>query len=531
MNRAKRVLAVFAIAGLLPFITPIAPAQPPATQPPAKAEPAKPLADHAVWYTISMAGQHAGYQRDTRTAADGKITSEQEASLVVRRGSQTIKNQVESTFVETADHKPLSMTLRREIGAEPVTESFTFREKDVLVKSTQGSGAKARTTERTDPLPEGKWLTPAAAEAFILQRQAAGAKEFSLRTIDPSSGLSVSTDTYTLQEKSQITVKGASIPSWKYSLASSKLQNIKQTVWLDEKATILRVEMDVAGVRMTTQCATREEAMKQATGAEIMVATFVKPDKAIRNARAIASSRFVLKATVGDLPDLPSAAGQTFKRIDKGSAMISVSTAAGNTASETEITDASGTSSNINKDDPEIIALTKRATERLPADADDAQKTEAIRAFVHTYITDKNLASGFATASEVARTKSGDCTEHAVLTAALLRAAGIPARVASGLVYADLFSGERDVFAYHMWTQAAISTGKAGRVWTDTDATLDRRFDATHIALAITPLKDGEFEASMLGIVRVLGQLSIKIDETSTTPAPSTPSAPSQPAK
>ena len=38
----------------------------------------------------------------------------------------------------------------------------------------------------------------------------------------------------------------------------------------------------------------------------------------------------------------------------------------------------------------------------------------------------------------------------------MLRADGIPARVASGLVYADGFLGSRDIFGWHMWTQALI---------------------------------------------------------------------------
>ena len=36
-----------------------------------------------------------------------------------------------------------------------------------------------------------------------------------------------------------------------------------------------------------------------------------------------------------------------------------------------------------------------------------------------------------------ARTRSGDCSEHAVLLTALLRARGIPARVSHGLVYLE----------------------------------------------------------------------------------------------
>ena len=118
---------------------------------------------------------------------------------------------------------------------------------------------------------------------------------------------------------------------------------------------------------------------------------------------------------------------------------------------------------------------------------------------------------GFATASEVARSKSGDCTEHALLTAAMLRVAGIPSRVASGLVFADQFAGEKKVFAYHMWAQALIGTGAEAH-WVDLDATLSgQAFDATHLALVVTTLKDGEFESSMAPISKMLGKLRVEV--------------------
>lgn len=522
MKPARRFLAALFVAHL--WVPAIALPEPPAPAPPT-AQPTTAPATSA-WYTISMGGQQAGYQHESRTTSGQTITSEQDAVISLRRGETTIKNRLESTFVETADHKPVSMTLRREIGAEPISETYTFREKDVSIKSTQGSGKAARTSERVEPLPQGTWLTPAAAQAFVVQRQTAGAKEISLRTIDPSAGIAVSSETYTLVERTSITIAAKPIPAWKYTLTSSKLQGIAQTVWLDEHATVLRAEMDVAGVHMTTEWSTREEALRRATGPEIMVATFVKPDKHVRDARSITSATFTLRSTSGDLPELPTAGGQTFTRTDKASAKVAISLEGTSAASDAEIADASASSSAISKDDPDIVALATRALANLPAGADDGARVEAIRAFVHDFITNKNLASGFATASEVARTKSGDCTEHAVLTAALLRAAGIPARVASGLVYADQFSGERHVFAYHMWTQAAVTpapdagqprAAKAARVWIDTDATLDkRRFDATHITLAVTALKDGEFETAMVGVIRVLGQLSITVGQTTT---------------
>jgi len=66
-----------------------------------------------------------------------------------------------------------------------------------------------------------------------------------------------------------------------------------------------------------------------------------------------------------------------------------------------------------------------------------------------------------------------------VLLAASARSRGIPARVVSGLVYTDRFSGKKEVFSPHTWVQAWT-----GKRWTSYDAGLGE-FDATHIALAV----------------------------------------------
>ena len=114
----------------------------------------------------------------------------------------------------------------------------------------------------------------------------------------------------------------------------------------------------------------------------------------------------------------------------------------------------------------------------------------ALRDLVHNHISSKHLSTAYASASETARTGSGDCTEHAVLLAAVLKARAIPARVCHGLVYVELggdaISGEAPSraaggdqaggaagatvaadgsaapatapaqFGWHMWTQAMV---------------------------------------------------------------------------
>ena len=88
--------------------------------------------------------------------------------------------------------------------------------------------------------------------------------------------------------------------------------------------------------------------------------------------------------------------------------------------------------------------------------------------------------AGHFSALETIRRHAGDCTEAAALLAALGRAAGIPTRVASGLVYSrPIYHGVSNVFMPHSWVLAYVD-GE----WKSFDAALDA-FDSSHIALTV----------------------------------------------
>jgi hypothetical protein len=94
---------------------------------------------------------------------------------------------------------------------------------------------------------------------------------------------------------------------------------------------------------------------------------------------------------------------------------------------------------------------------------------------------------GHYSAREAWERRAGDCTEDAALFAALARAAGIPARVANGIVYSrDRYHGESETFVPHSWVVAYVD-GE----WRSFDISVDGH-DASHIAFMIG---DGEPEA------------------------------------
>jgi len=113
-------------------------------------------------------------------------------------------------------------------------------------------------------------------------------------------------------------------------------------------------------------------------------------------------------------------------------------------------------------------------------------------------------------AAQAFESRSGDCTEFAVLLAAAARSRGIPTRVVAGMSYASRFLGRRHAFSPHLWVQAWNGTR-----WTSHDAALDR-FDATHIAIAVGDGTPQGFAKVMHAIahLRIVDAAAIVVDET-----------------
>jgi hypothetical protein len=164
----------------------------------------------------------------------------------------------------------------------------------------------------------------------------------------------------------------------------------------------------------------------------------------------------------------------------------------------------------INSRDPEILRLVGKALNGQEGLSPRA-KAQAFCRYVNRFISDRSLSVGFASASEVARTGQGDCSEFAVLLTAMLRAEAIPSRTVSGLVYVDQFGSREHVFGYHMWTQAWIGPKRSGR-WVDFDAALNPdQFDATHIAVSTSAFSDGNYVNDAMKLAPLLGRLSIRV--------------------
>lgn len=97
--------------------------------------------------------------------------------------------------------------------------------------------------------------------------------------------------------------------------------------------------------------------------------------------------------------------------------------------------------------EPAIIAKSKE----IVSDEKDSDKAaRKIVRWVYQKLEKRDGARGAASAVETLKANAGDCTEHTVLTIALARAAGIPARAAGGIV---LIPGSKTEAGYHAWPE------------------------------------------------------------------------------
>jgi transglutaminase-like putative cysteine protease len=156
-----------------------------------------------------------------------------------------------------------------------------------------------------------------------------------------------------------------------------------------------------------------------------------------------------------------------------------------------------GSSLLIQANNPEMVAAARRV---IGEEKDPLVAARQLNQWVFRSISKKSFGVGFASALETLRRKEGDCTEHAMLLAGLARAAGIPARVVSGLIYV------RGAFGYHMWTE--VFNG----VWVPLDPAFGLDvIDATHIKIATQALSEASTAGAFVPLLDVMGKFDLDV--------------------
>jgi hypothetical protein len=279
------------------------------------------------------------------------------------------------------------------------------------------------------------------------------------------------------------------------------------TYWVDSKGQILKTFTDVFGGQATYRT-TKDVAMAPAGAKfDLVKDSIIRLKNRIPNPEATRDIVYRVRLQDDDpMQVFPADRRQKVKKgTDEHTAMIEVRTA-GPDQGEQGPADVGEeflrANPQINCGDAKVIEHTRAAVGNR---ADPWGKAVAIEHWVFTNMRNKNFETTFATAAEVAQTLSGDCTEHSVLTAAMCRAAGIPARVAVGVVYADHLGG----FGFHQWNEVYVN-----RRWVALDASFDQsQVDAVHIKLTDSSLDGVSPFETFMGVVKLFKKTGLDVVE------------------
>lgn len=516
-----------------------------ATRPATATAPATAPGGESRWFQVLLEDRPAGWMHtQTRATPTGTLETLTAMEVALDRGALRVRIGVDSAFEETAEGKPLRAKQVQKYGAMATTQEVEFKEGQIELVSRQGD----RETRRPLAAPTGPaagWLPPAAAQRYTEAKLAEGAREVRLWTFDLGAGTKPFEVVLTYRGEENVEVLGKVVPATAWDQSASVLPGMVMKLYLDAKGEPVKSTLPMLpGMNMTLVLADEALAKAEVDPPAMLDLMLVAPDRPLQEPRRLRKAVYELaldrggqaraavpasKPADGQATDWlpPTTAAQTAARgAEAGRIRVVEDLDAPPAEADRAAPDDSCRRSTtlLNFEDPKLRELLGRAlpagtSSTRPAKGEDSPAdAERLRRFVHHYIHEKNLSVGFATASEVARTAEGDCTEHAVLLAALLRGAGIPSRTATGLIYVDEFLGREGVFGYHMWSQAWLDPDGAGPApgrWVDLDATLPDAapFDAAHITLATTALADEDTANDMVRLMPVIGRVSIRVME------------------
>lgn len=476
------------------------------------AQPAPPAA-REYWDAVLFGDSQVGYVHTSvePVSRDGRqlVRYRAESELTIERFNQSTRQKLQYSSLETTTGEVLEFDSSMSSGngdqAAVSMESHGVVAGDAihLKLSTLGKTQQAQ-------LPWQKaWGGFFAMEQSLEKQPMRPGERRTLRALTPGFNQTAEVE-FAAQDWEETTLLGTDMPVKLLKIATVvKLgtNKLEQTVWTNERGESIKTLMPA--LQQTTYRTTREKAMAKSRGTfDLGERSIVRVNPPLKNPHR--TKRIEYRATLEQgqpAESLARGATQAVRKTGDHSAEIIVRVLGpkddlGIGFPQEVPPAAADLSPNnlIQSDDAEIVRLAEDATRGV---SDPWEMAVALESRVHETITRKNFSQALSSAAEVVRSKEGDCTEHAVLLAALCRARKIPARVVIGLVYHPPSDG----FAYHMWTSVWIRDR-----WLPLDATLGQGgIGAAHIAVSQSNLDGADPLAHFLPVVQLIGSLKLEV--------------------
>jgi hypothetical protein len=456
------------------------------------------------WYGIYLQGAKVGHSvTRTRTVEeDGQTLVETTSSmtLVPARGSTTTPMKMSATSVETTEGEMLRFNTTTVSGKGPVTASGRVSNGQLAIASSTTGAKSLKWSDEYRGIHAWEKILAHSPPGEGEVRRFQALHELFLVVVPNRlvGGKWEETSTPSGTKKLRRFDHRMTLPDGSQQLTQ---------IWTDASGTWVKSRLDAQDIELHRM--PREAALAEPTETINLVDdTMIRLDPPIANPRGTKWVRYRVTFPRG-APERAFATGpmQAVRGVDQNTVelvvravspttQLSEATGGETFAAEGAAPDSTFLKPNhyIAANDPRVAAMARTvATD----ERDPWRLAVALEQHVHTAIEQFDYGQAFLTAAEVIETGKGDCSEYAVLLAAILRARGIPSRVAIGLVYVE----NAAAMGYHMWTEAWIN----GR-WVGLDATQGAGgIAADHIKVAATSLEGGLADPALLSLGQLLG--------------------------
>jgi len=444
------------------------------------------------WMQVLLDGRKIGWMKSVRETGADKVVTRETMHVRIERAGTGVTLEQEQKSVETPAGAPLGFGSRTSMSGFGNEVEGEVSGDNLKIKQTMGGTS----SETTQPWPKGALLSEGLRKLERGKGLAPGT-EYEALAFQPDTLGAVTVKTKVVG-KERVTIVGK----------TRELNHLSQTIelpgspvsaelWVDEQFNVQRMQMPMLGVNLEMLACDETCAHAPDQPADVLERTLAPAPRALEPELLGGVARYAVVVDNDAVKSLPATGEQGAKSL--GEHRYELEIAAHPVAGREKPPEPADSQSTrwLQSDAPELKKLLAQAGGEGAA---PRERMKTLEAFVRGYIRNKSLRVGYASALETVKSREGDCTEHALLLAALGRAAGIPTRVVNGLAYTQRFNGRDNVFVPHAWAQAFVD-GK----WQSFDAALGG-FDTGHIALSFG---DGD-PAGFYAGVNLLGQVRVE---------------------
>jgi hypothetical protein len=453
------------------------------------------------YYGLFLDGKKVGHAIAIRAVEAEKVTTSEIMNMTIIRGDVSMLVSTVETSIESTDGKPIGFESIQDISGMSQKVTGKINDDGKIEVTTTSMGM---TQQETIDFPKGAVMAE-GLRLLELEKGLAQGTEYTAVMFSPILLASVKVR-ISVGATENIDLLGRVLNLAKVDIFMQTLSGpINSTSYVDTEFRAMKTIVPMMGMKLELIACDKEFALSQNDVVDFFDKLLLKSPVVLKDVHSIESITYELVPKENAKLIIPSGDNQIVKQGLNGRIIVTVKPVDVPKGVKFPykgkapiLLEALKPTRYLESDRKEIAALCRRA---LGGTKDAGKAIKQIESFVSGYITAKNLAVGYASAAEVAASREGDCSEHAVLAAAMCRSVGIPARVVCGLVYVDNFVGRKNIFGGHAWAEAYV-----GGKWVGIDATqAPNGFSPAHITLATGNGEPSDF----FGMISTLGYFDI----------------------